>query len=106
MASLSPTAQKCNNFLLSTLPQEAHELLLPHLKPVTTPLHMVLFKRGKAMDYAYFSTTGQHSILAPLKDGGMVEVGTVGFEGMTSVDLLTGGYVASKNTICEVAGRR
>jgi len=104
MPSIAPTAQECGNYLLSTLPQEAYQSLLPHLELVETPLHMVLFERGKTMQYAYFPTTGQHSILAPMKDGGMVEVGTVGFEGMTSVDLLTGGDVSSENTVCEVPG--
>src|SRR4051812_43804087 len=104
MVSIAQTPQECPNFLLSTLPQEAYQLLLPHLELVETPLHMVLFERGKTMQYAYFPTTGQHSILAPMKDGGMVEVGTVGFEGMASVDLLTGGDVASENSVCEVPG--
>jgi len=104
MAPITPSAQECGNFLLSTLPQHAYELLVPHLEVVTTPLHMALFERGKAIQYAYFPTTGQHSILAPMKDGGMVEVGTVGFEGMASVDLLTGGDVASETGVCEVPG--
>ena len=104
MAPITPTAQECGNFLLSTLPQHAYELLVPHLELVTSPLHMTLFERGKAMQYAYFPTTGQHSILAPMKDGGMVEVGTVGFEGMAAVDLLTGGDLASETVVCEVPG--
>jgi CRP-like cAMP-binding protein len=65
---------------------------------------MVLFERGRQIQYAYFPLDGQHSILAPMKDGGMVEVGTVGFEGFTCVDLLTDGEVASESTICEVPG--
>jgi CRP-like cAMP-binding protein len=104
MASISPTAQECGNFLLSTLPQDSYELLLPHFELVATPLHMKLFERGKVIQHAYFPITGQYSILAPMKDGGTVEVGTVGFEGMASVDLLTGGDVASETGVCEVPG--
>jgi CRP-like cAMP-binding protein len=104
IAPIAPIAQDCENFLLSTLPQEAYQSILPHLELVETPLHMVLYERGKAMQYAYFPTMGQHSILAPMRDGGTVEVGTVGFEGMASVDLLTGGEVASETTVCEVPG--
>jgi len=104
MGSIAPTAQECGNYLLSMLPEDDYQSLAPHLELVQTPLHMVLFERGKPMRYAYFPVTGQHSILAPMKDGGMVEVGTVGFEGMTSVDLLTGGDVASETTVCQVPG--
>jgi CRP-like cAMP-binding protein len=104
MSSIPQTPRECGNFLLSILPDEDYRALLPHLELIETPLHMVLFERGKPMRFAYFPVTGQHSILAPMKDGGMVEVGTVGFEGLTAVDLLTGGQVASESTVCEVPG--
>jgi CRP-like cAMP-binding protein len=104
MASVPKTPQECGNFLLSTLPEQDYLSLVPHLEVVETPLHMVLFERGKPMQFAFFPVTGQHSILARMKDGAMVEVGTVGFEGITAVDLLTGGEVASETTVCQVPG--
>lgn len=104
MASVPQTPQECENFLLSTLPDEDYLSLMPHLERVPNPLHAVLYERGKRMQYAYFPLTGQHSILAGMKDGTTVEIGTVGFEGFTSVDLLTGGEIASETTVCEVPG--
>jgi CRP-like cAMP-binding protein len=104
MGQVPQTPRECGNFLLSNLPLEDYQALLPHLELIQTPLHMVVFERGSVMPYAYFPISGQYSILAPMKDGGMVEVGTVGFEGFTAVDLLTGGDVASESTVCEVPG--
>lgn len=104
MTTVPQTPMECPNYLLAQLPEEDYRNLMPHLEIVPTPLHMVLFERGKPIQYAYYPMDGQHSILAPMKDGGMVEVGTVGFEGFSSVDLLTGGDIASESTICQVPG--
>lgn len=104
MALAPETPQKCGNYLLSILPDENYCALLPYLERVATPIHMVLFERGKPMQYAYFPLEGQHSIVAPMKDGATVEVGTVGFEGFTAVDLLTGGDIASETIVCQVPG--
>lgn len=104
MSTVPQTPQECANYLLAQLPDEDYRLLVPHFEIIPTPLNMVLFERGKPLRYAYFPLDGQHSILAPMKDGATVEVGTVGFEGFTTVDLLTGGDIASESTVCQVPG--
>jgi len=98
------TAAECANTLLSRLPEEEYQMLRPHLDYFPTPLKTVLFERGKEMRYAYFPLSGAHSVLAVMEDGATVEVGTVGYEGMSTVDLLTGSTHATETTICQIPG--
>lgn len=98
------TAAACPNFILSSLPEDEYQALRPHLEFFPTPLKTVLFERGKEIRYAYFPLSGAHSVLAIMEDGAAVEVGTVGYEGLSTVDLLTGSTQASETTICQVPG--
>ena len=93
-----------SNLLLSMLPDADYQALKPHLETVETPLHLKLCERDQPIEYAYFPLIGGHSILATMQDGAQVEVGTVGFEGMSTTDLILGGDVAVETTICQIPG--
>ncbi|WP_420474534.1 Crp/Fnr family transcriptional regulator [Noviherbaspirillum sp. ST9] len=97
-------AAECANLLLSRLPEEEYQMLRPHLEYFPTPAKTVLYERGKEIRWAYFPLSGGHSVLAVMEDGAAVEVGTVGFEGMSTVDLLTGSTLATETTICQIPG--
>jgi CRP-like cAMP-binding protein len=98
------TTGECGNFLLSHLPEHEYQAIRPHLEYCPNPLKTVLFERGKEIRHAYFPLSGEHSVIAFMEDGSAVEVGTVGNEGMSTVDLLTGGTIAIETTICQIAG--
>lgn len=98
------TPGECSNFLLSHIPENEYTELRPHLEFFPTPLKTVLFERNKEIEYAYFPLSGEHSVLAIMEDGAAVEVGTVGNEGMSTVDTLTGSKLAIETTICQIAG--
>lgn len=104
MSLIAAQPSECKNFLLSMLPEEEYRELLPHLEQVATPLHFKLFERDKPIRYAYFPLSGEHSILATSVDGDGVEVGTVGFEGFSTVDLMMNAEAASETTVCQIAG--
>jgi CRP-like cAMP-binding protein len=98
------TAGECPNFLLSHIPEIEYRELRPHLEFFPTPLKTVLYERNKEIEYVYFPLSGEHSVLAIMEDGAAVEVGTVGNEGMSTVDILTGSKYAIETTICQIAG--
>ena len=104
MSMISQSTASCSNLLLSMLPDADYQALLPHLELVETPLHLKLCERDQPIQYAYFPLIGGHSILATMQDGAQVEVGTVGFEGMSTVDLLLGSDVAIETNICQIPG--
>ncbi|MDB5798269.1 MAG: Crp/Fnr family transcriptional regulator [Paucimonas sp.] len=104
MDSAPSIVHSCRNLLLSRLPPEELDVVWPMLEHVPTPFGMLLYERNKPLQYAYFPCSGQHSILAQMQDGSAVEVGTTGREGMSSVDLVIGGEMATETTVCQVPG--
>ncbi|MDQ9170438.1 Crp/Fnr family transcriptional regulator [Oxalobacteraceae bacterium R-40] len=104
MNSIPQSPEDSSNLLLSMLPSSAYQAILPHLELIETPLHFVLFERDKPIRYAYFPLSGEHSVLATMEDGSAVEVGTVGYEGMSTVDLLMESEIAIETTVCQIPG--
>lgn len=104
MTSVTQSARECKNLLLSMLPDEEYRSLLPHFELISTPLKFVVYERDRPIEHAYFPLSGAHSILAVMEDGASVEVGTVGNEGFSTVDLLTGSDIATETTICQIPG--
>lgn len=78
------------NHILAALPPEDYERLAPHLEPVKLPLGQILYESGGDMKYVYFPTNAMISLLSQMADGGSVEVGLVGFEGMAGISLVLG----------------
>lgn len=104
MQTIPQSPKDCKNHLLSLLPPDEYASLLPSLEWVPTPLKTILHERGKPIEFAYFPFSGAHSILAIMENGDAVEVGTIGNEGFSTVDLLTGNEIATETNICQIPG--
>jgi len=98
------TASVCSNHILSSLPEAEYQALRPALEYLPTPMHAVLFGRDEEIRHVYFPLSGCHSVLAIMQDGAAVEVGTIGNEGMSTVDVLTGSTTAVETTVCQIPG--
>jgi len=85
------------NLLLAALPLEDYARLAPALEVVPLTLKDVLHKPGEPLEHVYFPGGGGFcSILTVLNDGAMVEVATIGREGLVGVSaVLDGGRVPS-----------
>lgn len=104
MMHVPQSRHECRNLLLAMLPDEDYERLVPDLEYVQTPLHFKLFERNATIHHAYFPLCGEHSILSTMSSGATVEVGTVGYEGFSTIDLLTGNDIAITTTVCQIPG--
>ncbi|MET0963598.1 MAG: Crp/Fnr family transcriptional regulator [Noviherbaspirillum sp.] len=102
--SIPPSASGCQNFLLSRLPEEEYQALKPHFELIPTPLNFEIYRRDQPIQYVYFPLSGEHSILAIMEDGGTVEVGTVGNEGFSTIEILTGCELALETVVCQIPG--
>jgi CRP-like cAMP-binding protein len=78
------------NRLLSALPDAALSALQPHLEPVELDHHSTLFAASRPIEYVYFPETAVVSLVRTLEDGGTVEVGTAGCEGMAGLPVFLG----------------
>ncbi|MGA8206753.1 MAG: Crp/Fnr family transcriptional regulator [Candidatus Dormiibacterota bacterium] len=92
------------NRLLDRLPPEERAVLSAKLSPVFLRVKTVLFEPGEVVDAVYFPLDGVISLVTPLEDGAIVEVATIGNEGMVGVPSIPGGALAVR-AISQVAGR-
>jgi CRP-like cAMP-binding protein len=80
---LSSTAIR--NSLLLSLPPEEQERILDSLEVTPLAVRDLLHKPGERVEHIYFPGGGFCSIVTVLEDGNMVEVASVGSEGMVGV---------------------
>jgi CRP-like cAMP-binding protein len=79
------------NRLLAALPADDYQRILPALEIVPLTLKHILHKPGDHIRDVYFPGGGFCSMLTVLEDGNMVEVATVGREGMIGVSAVFDG---------------
>ncbi|RWY77904.1 Crp/Fnr family transcriptional regulator, partial [Rhizobium leguminosarum] len=77
-----------SNLLLRALPLEAFELLRPGMQQVDLPLKYELVTPDVANDRVCFLERGLGSIVATSSDDEIVEVGHIGYEGMSGAHIL------------------
>ena len=80
------------NRLLMSLPREDFRRIQPLLETVPLPLKQTIYKPGEVVDFVYFPSSGFVSVVTVLADGGMVEVATIGSEGMVGISAVAAGY--------------
>jgi CRP-like cAMP-binding protein len=91
------------NRILTALPAAEQRELFDVVRNVTLPVKTVLFEPGALVDAIYFPTDGVISLVTPLHDGAIVEVATIGNEGIVGVPLVPMGGLAVR-AISQVAG--
>jgi CRP-like cAMP-binding protein len=79
------------NRLLAALPAADYSRILPALTVIPLKLRDVLHRPGEPIREVYFPGGGFCSMLTVLEDGKMVEIATVGREGMIGVSAILDG---------------
>jgi len=97
------TASFGQNRILAALPRSELVQLFEVVRRVTLPVKSVLFEPGAAIDAVHFPTDGVISLVTPLHDGAIVEVATIGNEGIVGVPLVPLSGLAVR-AISQVAG--
>ena len=85
------TKSRSRNNLLAALPAADYARLLPDIAVIPLILKETLHKPGSRIDCVYFPGGGFVSELTVLADGGMVEVATIGREGVVGVGAILDG---------------
>jgi len=91
MSTFSLSSRDCGNYLLSLLPDDELAALAPHLELVELEFEQIIAERGQPLLHVYFPCNTVLSVLGKMKDGRIVEVGTIGNEGFYGIDVLLGG---------------
>jgi CRP-like cAMP-binding protein len=103
MAKLtSRTESPPENRLLAALPPAELGRLLRRVDDVTLDRGDTVYRPGRPITHAYFPRSGIMSMVIDMDDGGTVEVGTIGHEGMIGLPVLHGSEVSSTRVYCQV----
>jgi CRP-like cAMP-binding protein len=92
------------NRLLAALPADVFDRISPSLDVIPLKLKEILHKAGEPIGNVYFPGGGFCSIVTVLHDGSMVEVATVGREGMVGVPAVLTGSASPSATMVQGAG--
>jgi CRP-like cAMP-binding protein len=97
-----PDPGQSRNKLLAALPADEYRRLLPHLKTVALEFKQTLQKADEEIRTIYFPGGGVCSVVTVMEDGRMVEVATVGNEGMIGVTAFLGDELPSGEAMVQV----
>lgn len=103
VVSLTP-ATLGQNLLLRHLAGPDKETVLESGKVVRLELREKIYDANTAIDQVYFPLTCVLSVVAEMQDGGMIEVGTVGYEGVSALPLILGATTSANHSYCQVPG--
>jgi CRP-like cAMP-binding protein len=89
------------NRLLAALPTADYARILPSLTVIPLKLKNVLHKPGESIQDVCFPGGGFCSMVTVLDDGGMVEIATIGREGMVDVSAVLDGTPVTSTTMVQ-----
>lgn len=92
------------NRLLAALPAEDYRRLKPSLTTTSLEHHKLLEDGGEPITHVYFPWGGVCSLTTTMSDGRMVEVGTIGNEGLVGMAAYFGGRLPNTKTLVQVPG--
>lgn len=97
-------AQQSGNYLLAKLTDEQLRPLIPFLEFEEHKVKHVLVRQGDPIEYVYFPSNGAFSCIVNMEDGSSVEIGTIGNEGFTNVEMLFDATISIETVICQITG--
>jgi CRP-like cAMP-binding protein len=101
-APTSPTSPR--NRFLDRLPEATRRRLLARLQPIELVYDQLLYEIDGPISIAYFPAGAVLSAITVMQDGDMIEVGTVGHEGLVG-HYGFGGQTSPHRVVAQVGGR-
>jgi CRP-like cAMP-binding protein len=92
------------NRLLAALPKNEYDRLLAQTQDVSVGVRDVLYRANGPIEFVYFPRSGVMSMVVVMDDGGSVEVGMVGNEGLVGVPAFLGTDRSPTQVFCQVGG--
>jgi CRP-like cAMP-binding protein len=103
---LLPDNTPLENRLLGALPPGLYARLLPYLRMRTAVVGETLQAHRQPLTDVYFPNGGVFSVTNEMRDGGLVEVATVGREGMLGIGVFFGDRSGAGRTFLQVPDGR
>ena len=97
-----PADHRPKNKLLSCLPRADFARLRPHLRTVPIAVKQILHPRNEPIREVFFPNGGVASVTAVMRDGAMVEIATIGDEGLVGINAFFGTTLMSGEAMMQV----
>lgn len=105
MSHDAPHQPPGENRLLAALPREDLERLTPHLATVGLAFREKVYTPNEPMPYVYFPVSGVCSVVVGMANGAVVEVATIGNEGMLGLPVFLRSGTVPGEAFCQIDGR-
>jgi hypothetical protein len=93
------------NALLSGLNDAGVTDVLENGRLITLTTPQQIYEAGCEIHEVFFPVDSVLSVVTQMRDGGSIEVGTVGREGVSAIPLLLGATTSANESYCQVPGR-
>ncbi len=93
------------NAILAALRGKERAMALEGGEIVDVKVQQNIYQPEERIDEAYFPLGAILSVVARMKNGGMIEIGTIGREGTSAVPLLMGSETSANESFCQVPGK-
>jgi CRP-like cAMP-binding protein len=97
-----PGTARPKNKLIACLPPEDFTRLQPYLKTVPFNGREVIHRPNEPIRHVVFPNGGVASVTTAMKDGTMVEIATVGYEGVVGIEAFFGDALMPRETMIQV----
>lgn len=101
---MSKNPPKLENLLLAALPIEEYKRLVDKMEAVSLKLKQLLYEPNEPIRHVYFVKSGVVSLLNLMEDGAIVEVATVGNEGMAGLPVFLGAEKIPGMAMAQIPG--
>jgi CRP-like cAMP-binding protein len=101
---VSKSSDSFRNRLLASLPASEQARLRPILQQVDLPVGKILIRGDMPDGDVYFLERGMISLVRPMLDGAMVEIGVIGREGAVGIAVVLGGDVSIVEKMVQLPG--
>jgi CRP-like cAMP-binding protein len=98
------SASAFSNIILAQLSPQRLGGFRRHLQPITLEIRQTIYLPNEPMRHAYFVELGMLSLVSVMEDGGSIEVGTIGKEGMVGAALLLDTDIVRYHHMVQIAG--
>jgi len=104
LAMSAPPEPRPRNRILAALPPEEMEALRPHLETVPLVFRQNLYETDSPVEHVYFPHSGVTSLLRPMAEGVVIEIATVGPEGIVGLPVFLGAEQMPSKAFIQVPG--
>jgi len=99
---LLPDGTPVRNRLLTALPNELYASVAKEIRMTPVSVGDTLLEHGETIGHVYFPNSGVYSVTNEMRDGSLVEVATVGFEGMLGINVFLGDMMGTGRSLLQV----